>query len=169
MRATSIACRVRLHDARTAIAKRFEDFFRHYVAGTDEIPYDTFLSAAALELKVEVRQTADLGFIVSRVPGSGIVVSQVDPGSPAESAGLRVGDLLLELNGQPLGRGLPEWQSKHSSGETVKLRVRRDGEESELSFKIGARENRHYSIVESPQPTEKQRRIRTGIFRGVTD
>ncbi len=149
--------------------KSFEDFFRRYVAGTDEIPYDAFLSAAGLELKIETRQAANLGFLVSRVPGSGIVVSQVDPGSAAEATGLRAGDLLLELNGQPLGRAVSEWQSKHSPGETVKVHIRREGEESDLSFAVGARATRNYSVIESPQATEKQRRIRNGILRGVTD
>jgi hypothetical protein len=76
---------------------------------------------------------------------------------------------LLELNGQPLGRGLSEWQSKHSPGETVKIHIRREGEESNLSFAVGARATRNYSIIESPQPPEKQHRIRNGILRGVTD
>ncbi|MBZ5695055.1 MAG: hypothetical protein LAN36_06820, partial [Acidobacteriia bacterium] len=33
--------------------KSFEEFFRRYVSGTDEIPYNDFLSVAGLELKIE--------------------------------------------------------------------------------------------------------------------
>lgn len=33
--------------------KSFEDFFRRYVSGTDEIPYNDFLGVAGLELKTE--------------------------------------------------------------------------------------------------------------------
>ena len=44
----------------------FEDFFRRYVSGLDEIPYDQFLAHAGLSLKNEFRQSADAGFLVGR-------------------------------------------------------------------------------------------------------
>ncbi len=48
--------------AEEAAGESLEEFFRRYVAGTDEIPYDRFLQPAGLELKVEMHDTADLGF-----------------------------------------------------------------------------------------------------------
>src|SRR5580658_9736387 len=44
---------------------KFEDFFRRYVAGTDEMPYDKFFNAAGLELKVERRAAPEPGFDTS--------------------------------------------------------------------------------------------------------
>jgi predicted metalloprotease with PDZ domain len=38
--------------------RSFEDFFRRYVSGTDEIPYDDFLSKAGLELKIDASRSA---------------------------------------------------------------------------------------------------------------
>lgn len=35
--------------------------------------------------------------------GAGVMVSQVVPGSPAEAAGIRVGDVLFEADGDPVG------------------------------------------------------------------
>ncbi len=82
---------------------KFDDFFRRYVAGTDEIPYDKFFNAAGLELKVERRAAPDLGFWTSgHGPGAQVQVSQVVPGTPAEAAGLKAGDALLALNGRAL-------------------------------------------------------------------
>ncbi len=75
--------------------KSFEDFFRRFVSGADEIPYDEFLSAAGWQLKVEGSQTADLGFWPGADSGKGIGVSEVEPGSAAEAAGLRDGDFIV--------------------------------------------------------------------------
>jgi predicted metalloprotease with PDZ domain len=38
--------------------KSFKDFFRKYVSGTDEIPYDDFLAVAGLELKMDRNKMA---------------------------------------------------------------------------------------------------------------
>src|SRR5579863_4919114 len=66
---------------------KFDDFFRRYVAGTDEIPYTKFFSAAGLELKAERRAAPELGFWpTGHGPGAQVLVSQVVPGSAAEAA-----------------------------------------------------------------------------------
>ena len=135
--------------------KNFEDFFRRYVAGLDEIPYSQFLDHAALILKIETRNNADLGFYPGRSP-SGIVVSAVTPGSPAEAAGLRADDVLVALNGAPLPGRFQGWLRERFPGETVKFKVRRDGEELEVSYALGSREENHCSIAEAAHPTEKQ-------------
>jgi predicted metalloprotease with PDZ domain len=145
------------------------DYFEHYVAGTDEIPYDKFLNAAGLELKVEMRKAANLGFwtVGGRSPGSAVVVSQVEPGSAAESAGLQLGDVLLELNGGELPRFFPAWLRDRSPGDAVKLRLRRDGKEMEVSFALGSNEEKKYSVAEVSHATDKQKRIREGWLRGT--
>ncbi len=147
----------------------FEDFFRRYVAGVDEIPYDKFLSAAGLELKIEAARTADLGFHVARAPAAGLAVGRIEQGSAAEAAGLRQGDVLLTFNGEPFGRNVGAWLREHSGGETVKLRIRRDGEELEISYALGSNDDHRYSISELPHPSDKQRRIRDGLLHGTTD
>ncbi len=104
--------------------RSLQDFFRGYVSGVDEIPYDKFLGAAGLELKVETHNMADLGFwtVGGRGGGATAAVSQVVPGSTAEAAGLLVGDVLLELNGETVPAFFPQWVRQHSPGEIVKLR-----------------------------------------------
>jgi predicted metalloprotease with PDZ domain len=146
----------------------FEDFFRRYVSGLDEIPYDQFLAHAGLSLKIESRKSADPGFYASR-SAEGPVVAAVTPGSSAQAAGLRADDLLLELNGAPASARISAWFRERAPGETVKLKIRRDGEDREVTFALGSREENHCTIVEVAHPTEKQLRIRTGLLRGTTE
>src|SRR6204780_3746031 len=80
----------------------FDDFFRSYVAGTTEIPYDKFFNAAGLDLKVERHAAPDPGFSASgHSLGSSaqVAVTQVAPGSTAEAAGLARGDALRQVKG----------------------------------------------------------------------
>jgi predicted metalloprotease with PDZ domain len=151
---------------------KFDDFFRAYVAGTDEIPYDKFFSAAGLELKVERRAAPDLGFwTTGHSLGSiaQVVVSQVAPGSTAEAAGLKKGDALLALNGQPLPRYLPAWLREQTPGQTITLRVQRDSNVLDLTFALAAMDLNKFTLVEIPGATEKQKRIREGWLKGKTD
>jgi len=147
------------------------DFFRRYVAGTDEIPYDKFLAPAGLELKVELHNIADLGFWTTggRAGGSTVAVSQVVPGSSAEAAGLLAGDVLLELNGETVPPFLSGWVRQHTPGEIVKLRVHRDSKVLDLSFALGSNETKKYSISEVAHPTDAQKRIREGWLRGTVN
>jgi len=149
---------------------QFDDFFRRYVAGTDEIPYDKFFNAAGLELKVEKRAAPALGFwTTNRSPDAQTRVSQVVLGSAAETAGLQAGDALVTLNGQPMPRYLPMWLRQHEPGETVTLRVQRDNQELDLKFELGSIDLNKFTLLEMPDATEKQKRVREGWLKGKTD
>lgn len=70
--------------------------------------------------------------------GPGVKVASVTPGSPAEKAGLRAGDVLLKLDGRDIPdlRGYSEMLKALSPGQTVKLRIRRDGAEQEVAATV---------------------------------
>jgi predicted metalloprotease with PDZ domain len=149
--------------------KRYNDFFRRFVSGTDAIPFDDFLGLAGLQLKLETIRTADLGFWPQPQQGKDITVSSLEAGSAAEASGLRNGDVLLPPQGKSSPEDFAAWLRGRSPGDPLRLRVRREGQETEISFLVGFREDRQYSIVELPHPSEQQRRIREGLLRGTTD
>ena len=61
------------------------------------------------------------------------VVGYVKPGGPAETAGLRVGDRILAVDGQPVHRFMGgtdgvKWRVIRSEGDRIALRIDRQGE-----------------------------------------
>jgi predicted metalloprotease with PDZ domain len=148
--------------------KSFWDFFVRYVAGTDEIPYGDFLSVAGLELKTETVHAPDPGFYPARSP-EGVAVASLAPGGAAEAAGLHEGDVILQVNGHPFPRGRGGLISGLSAGENVKLHIKREGQEMDISYVLGAREDKRYSIAEVSHPTDRQHRIREGLLHGTTE
>jgi len=74
-------------------------------------------------------------------PGPGVRVEDVVPGSAAEAAGIRPGDVLVAFDGEPIDglRAYSDALKTHSPGDTVRLRVVRDGEELELTATLTAR------------------------------
>jgi predicted metalloprotease with PDZ domain len=149
---------------------KFDDFFARYVSGVDEIPYGKMLAPAGLELKLELRKSADIGFwTVGRAPGVPVVISQIVPGGPAETAGLKAGDVILSANGQTPPRFFPGWLRERTPGEQVSLHIHREGKDSDVTYALGMTEEKRYSIVEISHPSENQKRIREGWLRGQTD
>jgi predicted metalloprotease with PDZ domain len=148
--------------------RSLEEFFARYVAGTEELPCVEFLARAGLLLKARGRSRGEFGFWPGRGPDGITRATRVEPGSAAQQAGVREGDVLLELNGAPFPGRMEPWLREHRAGETVRLRLRRDSEEREVRFVLGERQERIYTIEEAGSPTEKQRRIREGLLRGIT-
>ena len=71
----------------------------------------------------------------------GVIVLSVEPGGPADSAGVLIGDVLLKLNGQSLA-DTDEVQTAlgtESVGSTVKLDLVRGGEVKSVEATVGER------------------------------
>lgn len=69
----------------------------------------------------------------------GVLVADVEKGSAAEQGGVRVGDLIIQLNQRKV-RNLDDWEVANSSlvvGEEVKMRVLRDHKPLELTLVAG--------------------------------
>ncbi|TAK79787.1 MAG: PDZ domain-containing protein [Dehalococcoidia bacterium] len=72
--------------------------------------------------------TADEAARLRLRPNDGVVVMRVEPGSPAEAAGIRVGDIILAVGGQRLSQSEPFVNLIGAAGgNEVRLTVVRDG------------------------------------------
>jgi S1-C subfamily serine protease len=79
------------------------------------------------------------GEVSVHVRGPGSLIVEVMPDSPAESAGLEVGDVILAVDGQRLGpEDLADLIAGYAPGDAVTLLVGRPGEESgEVTVELG--------------------------------
>jgi putative serine protease PepD len=72
--------------------------------------------------------------------GSGVYLAEVQSGSPADKAGLQVGDLVTAIDGTQVNT--PEDfrgnVGTHSPGDTITLEVQRNGQTSEVKVTLGA-------------------------------
>ncbi|MFN9642136.1 MAG: S1C family serine protease, partial [Pirellula sp.] len=71
----------------------------------------------------------------------GAVINRVLPESPAEEAGLEIGDRVIAVNGVPV-KGVDDTIFRIGSsppGSTVELELERNGEKQAIKVKIGQR------------------------------
>ena len=147
----------------------FEDFFRKYVANAEPFPYVPVLAKAGLLLQRQEIVRADLGFSFERDASGSSMVRLVVPGTPAERAGLQVGDELTQFNGENVPRRVESWLRNKKPGETLKLGVLRNEHPLEFSFVLGGKSEFIFAIAEDPQASPRARAIRDGILHGKTE
>ncbi len=83
--------------------------------------------------------TADLAPSFGVKEGDGVLVADVMPGSPAETGGLKSGDVILEVEGRKTAE-VPDLQkivADTEPGKAARVTVLRDGRRETLSVKIG--------------------------------
>ena len=156
-------------EAEVVAGRSFREFFADYVAGTKEIPYNDFLRAAGLQAEVRQQSVADWGFRIERGANGAATIESVAAGSGAEKAGLRSGDVILQMEGQPFGRPAMRFLYQHRPGDIVNMRIERDGVPANISFALAERMVQTYSISENANANERQKRIREGLLRGTAN
>ena len=71
----------------------------------------------------------------------GALIAQVLPGGPAARAGIRQGDVLIEVQGKPVAdpSGMVNLIAALAPGQSATLRLRRQGQELDASITVGRR------------------------------
>ena len=99
------------------------------------LPRKLIILLAGVVMNLALAAAIFTGIALTGDPAIGVYVSYVDPGSPAESAGVRVGDVIERVDGQAFGafgpRSILE-ELRDSAGQAVVLTIRRDDQPMEL-------------------------------------
>jgi serine protease Do len=103
------------------------------------IPVDQLRAVIPQLLDVERRYRIRTGLTLS--PDDRRLVVGIEQGSPAEQAGLKLGDVIVALDGVPLGSGLDLHIGLigHKPGEKLKLRIRRGDVEQDVVMELASR------------------------------
>ncbi|MCH7903308.1 MAG: M61 family metallopeptidase [Armatimonadetes bacterium] len=117
-----------------------DDFFDDVVMNPGQLPLEEQLARVGYQLTADQVPYVDNGFDARPGFGSGsVTVRRVS--DSAASAGLKVGDVVLEINGESVqGTDRRDTMGKvraalseAKAGTAIRLKVRRDGEEHEIS------------------------------------
>jgi predicted metalloprotease with PDZ domain len=125
--------------SRAAGGKSFDDFYAKYVDGREPFPYASVLPLAGFRLKVDTIREPRLG--VSSAPdSSGIRVAEVQAGSPAEAAGLRSGDYLIQVGDIPVRDQTfgEQFRTRYAKadGQKLPVRIRRGSQTLDLRIDV---------------------------------
>lgn len=84
--------------------------------------------------------TRDLAEAYGLAKPAGALVAKVLPGTPAEKAGVKEGDVITRFNGRDIGLSteLPQLIGRAKVGEKLPLEVVREGKSKVLSFEVAA-------------------------------
>jgi Do/DeqQ family serine protease len=82
--------------------------------------------------------TADLAASLDLKETKGVIISSVEPGSAADRAGLKQGDVILTFNGEPIGdiNGLRNRVASAHPGSTATVAIIRDGSRQDVTVKL---------------------------------
>jgi serine protease Do len=93
---------------------------------------------------IGIRFNQGLPAVVNRMYGfkNGVLVQQIQPGGPAEKAGLRVGDIIVSIDGHSIkdGDDLVNEIASRRPGSSIRLSYLRDGKQADATVAIGDRD-----------------------------
>ncbi|HZR28458.1 MAG TPA: PDZ domain-containing protein [Terriglobales bacterium] len=155
--------------AEEVTGRDFGWFFRAYVSGLEELPYDDLLATVGYKL-VQVKTLAPTAGIDSlRNSKRQVLVVGVEPGGQAQKAGVAPGDVILQLNGKDVTSDLEILIATLHAGDPIKLKIAGSKGTREIKIKLAGREEDEVSILESATVTPQQRARRAAWFAGEAE
>ena len=109
------------------------------VAGWGVLTVGAATNAPSNTALAQSGQTAYLGVRIQDANGA-VLVSEVDPGSPADEAGISVGDLIVAVDGNEVASAsdLVQMIQAHAPGDEVTLTLEWRGEARDVSVTLAA-------------------------------
>jgi predicted metalloprotease with PDZ domain len=157
--------------SRAAGGKSFDEFNAKYIDGREPMPFASVLPLGGFRLKVDTIREPRLG-VTSAPDSSGVRVAEVQPGSPAEAAGLRPGDYLdqvgdIAVRDPSFGEQFRTRYAK-AGGTKIPVKIRRGGQPLDLQIDVRLAERTEQRIIIDPAASPKAVRTRNGILKGTT-
>ncbi|HEV8399382.1 MAG TPA: PDZ domain-containing protein [Gemmatimonadales bacterium] len=154
---------------RTAAGVDLREFWRRYISGTTEIPWDDYVKAAGWSVRFVEKTAVDarIGSITPAVQG-GRWRAVAIPGSAAEAAGLVTGDELVRINGRDIvdGSDVSSVVRSVSAGRPVRIDVIRNGQPVTIRFSAATYQEMDAVLTALPEQTDRMRRIRSSLLTG---
>ena len=93
--------------------------------------------------------TEQLGAFFGASDGDGVLISEVEEDSPADKAGLKVGDLIVEIKGEAVRRSGDVQEVIHDSeaGDEVEVIVLREKKRTPLTVEVGETDSPRYGFL----------------------
>jgi serine protease Do len=97
--------------------------------------------------------TKDIADSMGLKQTEGALVAEPQPGSPAEKAGIKAGDVIMAVNGTPVkdSRDLARHVAQLAPGTSVKFDIVRDGESKSISLTLGELPNERQAQADTGQ------------------
>jgi predicted metalloprotease with PDZ domain len=132
-----------------------------YASTTKDVDYAKYFAQAGLEVRFTSNDAPGAGIGLNTQLREGkLVVAGTSIGSPAESAGLKEADVVLEVDGIPAtAKALNDMLVTKSAGDTARLRISRDNAPLEIEIVLGKNSVRRYEIL----PLENQSALQAAI------
>jgi predicted metalloprotease with PDZ domain len=148
-----------------------DGFYRRYIDGREPLPYEQVLPKAGIAVARETQSNPFLGVSTSVGPDGAVTIEEVTPGSSAAAAGVRPGDVPLQI-GEVQVKPQEEWglafrsRYRGKAGEPLAIVVRRGAQAVTLNTQVRERTVTSYRLSRAASPTPKQGRIWQGMGTG---
>jgi predicted metalloprotease with PDZ domain len=152
---------------RAAGGKSFADFYSKYIDGREPFPLEELLPKAGMKATWE--RAPRMG-VSTQQGAAGVVVIATEPGSSADLAGVKPGDLLISIGDIPVedqnfGAKFRAKYGMAAEGSPLPIVITRAGQRSTLNAKV-AFANANVKIEADPAASVKALKIRAGILSG---
>jgi len=110
--------------------------------------------------------TQDMANLLSLPKPQGVLIAQVEQGSPAAKAGLKEGDVILEMNGKPIESydTFRNQVAMMKPGEELQLSVSREGKTMPVTATLGERPTeRQAKGKQPPQQSQEESQQKLGV------
>lgn len=143
------------------------DFFKRYVRSVEPPPYEVAFAQVGLRLVREMQQPVSLGISGNENETANFQIAGVRPGSPAEEAGLQVGDAIVSFGGVKLTpENFQRTLGRYKPGDRVEVILQRNRRMIKASITLGQPQVLNYRLEEIPNAAPEAKALRTAWLNG---